>query len=290
MTLKIKALCLSLILLLNISSCKSNADTPVLISAESPSETERFRLTGINVTNPASEINYEMYINKYYTLLETEMTYTEENKTVTLIPTSNNTSLMGSLGFGGACSEFAPDLPFLYSFALPFSVEGDNIDSVTYSIDNSLLVAVTFNDENYITSFEPPSVPFSETGWLEIIRKTEDGDYLSSRVYCKSFTIDYDRFTDCKHFILVKNLERNNNENIEDVFIKDYNLFMMPSDYNYEYHAMNMALNGVKLTCSILFDDGTEMTLESLLYCYADSNCQTPAVALAFDKAKYDLK
>lgn len=157
--------------------------------------------------------------------------------------------------------------PINYCIGLPLLCEGENIETVTYRINNGAFAIVQPKDDSIVTD----GVLYDRTihtGWIGGNYDEEaDNDELPNyeQVYYKEFTLDYDRQTDEDTTISIAN-ERPYDAGIFDAVFPSGN--SDPSlALTKEKDALNQLLDHTVITCTVRYADGAEQTADILVSC-----------------------
>ena len=169
----------------------------------------------------------------------------EEGKSVTL---SSDTSKQ-SWAFSGN----EDDNEMSYVIEMPVTCTGDDIDTITYEINKGAFQIDQMPDENIVVNGqlcnEQEMLNVGNCGSVE----DEEGNIISETKQYKSFTVNYDRQTGEQFWISICG--------VTDYF--DGKLFPGAfydlDDYTIqdECDAINRMLDGVEITCTVHFKDGT---------------------------------
>lgn len=143
-----------------------------------------------------------------------------------------------------------------YCFNLPLSCEGENIKTITYSINKGCFQVIQPADEQsqYVIDYKEQNG--KDTNFGECCGKfyfdPETGQKRAKKVmYLDSFTVDYNKQTGDGFFTNIGNVVPN--------MEKAYNL-LWNSDHSVDNsaNAYNILLSDVKITVTATFEDGTQ--------------------------------
>lgn len=154
-----------------------------------------------------------------------------------------------------------PEGNISYEFMTPISVTGNNIKSITYTLNGA---DFKITDSEFISSVKPASQQYDT--------KLFDGGKADSDKYnpefCSSFTVDYRNqahLTD-NHCIWI--LDKTNNPTLVNIYANNYYNTQSENSLNYYFEAVDKVcdylLNDVSLTCTVTYKNGT--TADTVLY------------------------
>lgn len=134
-----------------------------------------------------------------------------------------------------------------YGIDMPFFCEGENISSITYKVSKGAFRVIEPKDHSIVTDGEiydgrlnvGGMVPYDPSGEL----KYEWKQY-------KSYTVNYDQQTSDMTYINLCNEVKMTKSDQDDLFAE-------PDNLQIKADAFNKMLEGVEITCTIQYNDGT---------------------------------
>ncbi len=141
-----------------------------------------------------------------------------------------------------------------YCINLPFSCEGDNIKSITYSINKGCFQIVESSTNSYLVDYVEHTgddTNFGQCGGFGD-ESVDESLWPEEKVwYLDSFTVDYNKQTGEDFWMNVGNVVPDMQEAIDIIWHSDSSL---------EDHAkaVNRLLSNVEITITATYDDGTE--------------------------------
>ena len=133
-----------------------------------------------------------------------------------------------------------------YCIGTHFLCEGENVESITYSIENAAFQIVEPKDSSIITNFEEYST-FLDTGFLGG-EESESGDEILSLIrQYKSYTVDYNTQSNDQTWINICN----------ETTLPWETLYGKSNTLEDRVHAIEEMMKDVVITCTVQYTDGT---------------------------------
>lgn len=149
-----------------------------------------------------------------------------------------------------ALSGNVDDGKIYYDILTDFSCQGDNIDTITYRINEGAFDLSEMADDSIIVAeAEYDGAEELRSGNLGVVESTE-GDILSVSRFLQEYTVKYDAQTNDTTSISICG-EKTSKELLNAIWSDD------AGDYEGEAAALDELLEDVRITCTVHFTDGT---------------------------------
>ena len=165
-----------------------------------------------------------------------------------ILPVTVSNDYAGSvLGGDGGSSVY-------YCFALPLSCEGQNIKTVTYSINKGCFQVIQPKDAQYVIDYKEQTGKNTNFGscYGKYYDNPETGEKREKKVmYLDSFTVAYDKQTGEGFFTNIGNVVPDMEEAYNLLWSGEYSADNNASAYN-------ILLSDVRITVTVTYEDGSQ--------------------------------